>query len=75
MVLEVNVETQRLNDLLEVVPCMREPTVSPLSDTGFAIKIAVPRNTLADLIPLVRQAGGTDILVTQPQLIIPGGAV
>ena len=65
----------RLDDLLAVVPCMRKPTISPLSDDGFAVKIAVPRTELADLIPLVRQAGGTDILVTQPQLIVPGGAV
>ena len=75
VVLEINVDTARLDDLLAVVPCMRKPTISPLSDDGFAVKIAVPRTELADLIPLVRQAGGTDILVTQPQLIVPGGAV
>ena len=75
VLLEVNVDTAQLDTLLGVVPCMRKPTVSPLSDSGFAIKIAVRRNALAALIPLIRQAGGTDILVTQPQLIVPGGAL
>jgi len=74
VIVEVNVTTPRLEAVLKAVPCMREPTVSPLSGDGFAVKVAVKRSELARLIPVVRAAGGTDILVSQPQLIVPGGA-
>ena len=70
--LEVNVPGDALDAVIEVLPCMREPTVSPLhSSGGFAVKAAVPRDRLAQVIPAVRQRGGTDIIVTNPEQIVP----
>lgn len=73
VLMEVNVATERLQELLTLLPCMRKPTVSALSDAGFAVKVAVCRTELAELIPRVRNAGGRDILVSRPSMIVPGG--
>jgi len=72
VMLEVNVAAADLEGLVAVLPCMREPTVSGLrGGAGFAVKVAVPRDGLALLIPLIRQRGGTDIVVTEPSQIVP----
>ncbi|MFG0326600.1 MAG: ATP phosphoribosyltransferase [Phycisphaerales bacterium JB037] len=72
VVLEVNVAPDRLDGLVESLPCMREPTIATLrGDAGFAIKVAVLRDQLPALIPQIRALGGTDILVTQPSQIVP----
>jgi ATP phosphoribosyltransferase len=72
VMLEVNVSAADLDRLVAVLPCMREPTVSSLRGAaGFAVKVAVPREGLALLIPRIRQQGGTDIVVTEPSQIVP----
>jgi ATP phosphoribosyltransferase-like protein len=44
---------------------MRQPTLSQLAgDGGFAVKSAVPRESLPRLIPLLKQRGGTDIVIS-----------
>jgi ATP phosphoribosyltransferase-like protein len=51
---------------------MREPTVSPLHGAaGYAVKAAVPRAELAQVIPRIKAAGGTDIVVTGLSHIVP----
>lgn len=72
VMVEVNVGPDNLEQVLGVMPCMREPTVSPLShDAGFAVKAAVPRKQLAALIPILKAAGGTDIICTRLAQIVP----
>ena len=72
VMIEVNVSTEALPGVIEVLPCMREPTVSPLrSSEGFAVKAAVPRNQLTSVIPQIKARGGTDIIVTTPEQIVP----
>lgn len=72
VLLEVNVTPEDLPRLVGMLPCMRQPTVSPLfNDAGFAVKVAVPRKDLPELIPAVRAAGGTDIVVSKPAQIVP----
>jgi ATP phosphoribosyltransferase len=72
VMLEVNVSAADLDRLVAVLPCMREPTVSGLRGAGgYAVKVAVPRDGLALLIPRIRQEGGTDIVVTEPSQIVP----
>jgi ATP phosphoribosyltransferase-like protein len=71
VMIDVNVERQYLASVLEVLPSMREPTISPLSeDVGFAVRCAVPRTRLVELIPQIKARGGTDIVVTQPSQIV-----
>lgn len=70
--LEVNVEADRLDAVVRMLPCMRHPTISPLhGGTGYAVRAAVPRKDLATLIPRIKAAGGTDIVVSDPTHIVP----
>ena len=72
VMVEVNVATDRLDDLVAILPCMRVPTVSTLNgDAGYAVKVAVPRDELTSLIPLIKGKGGTDIVVTSLAQIVP----
>ena len=68
---EVNVDEERLEAVVKVLPCMREPTIATLHDgRGFAVKAAVPRRDLPDLIPAVKTSGGTDIVISRLDQII-----
>lgn len=68
---EVNVPADRVEAVVEVLPCMREPTVAPLrGGAGYAVKAAVPRAALAAVIPAIKARGGTDIIVTAPEQIV-----
>jgi ATP phosphoribosyltransferase len=72
VMLEVNVSADRLEAVVEVLPCMREPTMAPLhGDQGFALKAAVPRKDLPRVIPAIKARGGTDIVVTALAQIVP----
>ena len=71
VMVEVNVGVQELDAVIEVLPCMREPTISPLrGDAGYAVKAAVPRKDLASVIPEIRACGGTDIVVSELAQIV-----
>jgi len=71
VMIELNVPTDRLETVIEVLPCMREPTVSPMHGGGwFAVKSAVLRDQLATVIPAIKARGGCDIVVTTPEQIV-----
>ncbi len=68
---DLNVSGSSLDAVLEVLPCLREPTISPLrSQDGFAVRAAVPRADLARLIPALKARGATDIVVTSPSQLV-----
>ena len=72
VMVEVNVDSKSLEGVIKALPCMREPTVSPLrGDAGYAVKAAVPRDKLPLIIPEIKAAGGTDVVVTSLSQIIP----
>lgn len=72
VMLEVNVGSSDLERLVAILPCMREPTISTLhGSSGYAVKSAVPRKALATLIPQIKAAGGSDIVVTNLAQIVP----
>ena len=71
VMVEVNVTSDCLEAVIDVLPCMREPTISPLhGDLGYALKAAVRRDELARVIPAIKARGGTDIVVMQLSNII-----
>lgn len=71
VMVELNVTSGNLQAIVDIMPCMREPTISPLhSSKGYALKAAVLRETLATLIPHIKAAGGTDIVVTNISQIV-----
>jgi ATP phosphoribosyltransferase len=70
--IEVNAPGERLDAVVSLLPCMREATVAPLfGNSGYAVKAAVPREQLPELIPAVKAAGGSDVVVTSPSQIVP----
>lgn len=72
VMLELNVPAGRLDEIVAVLPCMREPTIASLHGSeGFAVKAAVAREALPQLIPQLRARGGTDILVAELAQLIP----
>ena len=48
---QLNVGEDRLSQVLAVVPSMKAPTVSPLSEGGFAIETVVDKRGVNTLIP------------------------
>jgi len=71
VMLEVNVHESMLEKLVEILPCMRRPTISPLlGEKAYAVKVAVPRDQLPTLIPKIKAYGGTDIIVTAPDQLV-----
>ncbi len=71
VMLEMNVESGLLETLTTMLPCMREPTVSPLHHSaGYAVKVAVRRSEVPLLIPRIKAAGGTDIVITELAQIV-----
>ncbi len=72
VMLELNVPTDKLESIVNLLPCMREPTISPLfGEAGYAVKAAVPRKDLPRLILEIKAHGGTDLVVTAPDQLIP----
>lgn len=71
VMVEVNVSAERLSDVIATLPCMRHPTVAPLNGSeGFAVKAAVPSADLPRVIPRIKAAGGTDIVVSAIHQIV-----
>ena len=71
VMLEVNVTGDLLEQVVEILPCMKTPTVAQLHDgRGYAVKVAVPRDVLPTLIPKISQRGGTDIVVSPVSQIV-----
>ena len=72
VMVEVNVPSDRLDAVVAVLPCMRKPTVSPLFENeGYAVKVAIPRERLPEVIPAVKEAGATDVVVSALSQIVP----
>ncbi|MBW2277271.1 MAG: ATP phosphoribosyltransferase [Deltaproteobacteria bacterium] len=72
VMVEVNVPEAKLNEVIGALPCMREPTLSPLhGGAGYAVKAAVPREQLPQVIPEIKRRGGTDVVVTNLAQIVP----
>ncbi len=65
VMVEVNIAQHNLEALVRILPSMREPTISTLhGDSGYAVKAAVPKGVLAQVIPHIKSCGGTDIVVS-----------
>ena len=59
----LNVERSNLPDILALLPALRRPTVSPLSDEGWvALNTILEERTVRDLIPRLKAAGAEGIV-------------
>jgi ATP phosphoribosyltransferase len=72
VMLEVNASAECLDAVVAALPAMRRATVAPLfGNNGYAVKAAVPRDLLPLVIPAVKAAGGTDVVVSRLAQIVP----
>lgn len=72
VMMDMNVQRKDLDAVLGVLPTLRTPTVSPLSNSDWvAIRSAVPRKELALIIPKLKTAGAHDIVTAAPEQLIP----
>ncbi len=71
VLLEMNIESGRLDHLIARLPAMKSPTVARLyGSEDYAVKVAVPRADVARLIPELKRLGATDILETEIRKVI-----
>lgn len=69
---ELNVTEDFLEAVISILPRMREPTIASLhGGSGLAVKAAVPRAALPELLPALKERGATDIVVSRLEQIIP----
>jgi ATP phosphoribosyltransferase len=71
VLIKLNVSEADREAVLKVVPSMKAPTVSPLTDGGFAIETVVEKRGVNRLIPELLAAGATDILELPISKIVP----
>ena len=63
VLLEMNCQSKDIEKIVSLLPAMRSPTVGKLFNSeAYAVRAAVLKNTVKDLIPKLKQAGATDIL-------------
>ncbi|MCR5288702.1 MAG: ATP phosphoribosyltransferase [Treponema sp.] len=63
VMLEMNCTKDKFDSLVKGLPAMRSPTVAPLyGDNGYALKIAVRKSEVPNLLPKLKELGATDIL-------------
>lgn len=71
VLLDMNVPASGLEAVVRLLPAMKSPTIQKLyGDDAYAVRAAVPREQVSRLIPLLRQAGATDLLQTEVQRVI-----
>lgn len=69
--LNFNVTTAKLEEVLKGLPSMRSPTVTKLQgDEGYAISTAVLSEEVPALVPVLKAHGATDILVLPIQQLV-----
>ncbi len=72
VMVEVNVSAEKLESVIQVLPCMRQPTIARLhGEEGYAVRAAVPRKDLPHVIVEIKRRGGTDIVVTNLGQLVP----
>jgi ATP phosphoribosyltransferase len=72
VMLEMNVPKDVFPNLVTGLPAMRSPTVAPLyGDNGYAVKIAVKKSEVSDLIPRLKRLGAGDIVEYDLRKVVP----
>jgi ATP phosphoribosyltransferase len=70
--LKMNAPKSSLEKILEMLPSMRNPTVSPLADEEWiAIEIIAEERRVRDLIPMLQNLGATGIIEYPLNKVIP----
>jgi len=71
VMLEMNIPKEQFESLSSL-PAMRSPTVAPLfADAGYAVKIAVKKHEVPDIIPKLKKLGALDIVEYDLRKVVP----
>jgi len=71
VMLEMNIPKEHFESLASL-PAMRSPTVAPLfADAGYAVKIAVNKHEVPDIIPKLKKLGALDIVEYDLRKVVP----
>ncbi|MEZ5162632.1 MAG: ATP phosphoribosyltransferase [Fimbriimonadaceae bacterium] len=71
VMVEANVESACLDAIMAIFPAMKQPTVSELAgNQGYAVKAAVERDQIFQLIPSLKHAGASDIVITNISKVV-----
>ncbi len=63
VLVKLNVSASDLDEVIELLPSLKSPTVSELfGDGGFAVEAVVPKRTMNTLIPALSDAGASGII-------------
>lgn len=72
VLVKLNVGEAQLDQVVELLPAMRAPTVSRLAEEGFyAVETIVPKAKINELIPRLKSLGAEDILELPITKIVP----
>lgn len=71
--LKMNVPSDKLEKVLEILPAMKHPTVSPLYNNGgwVALEVVIDQHRVRELIPALKEAGAQDIIEYPLNKVIP----
>jgi ATP phosphoribosyltransferase len=70
--LKLNVEQKNLAALLKLLPAMKKPTISQLSDDGWsALEVIIEEKTVKRLLPQLKRAGAQGIIEYPLNKVIP----
>ena len=70
--LKLNVSKENLEAVCRIVPALRKPTVSPLSEEGwYALETIVDESVVRDIIPKLKRAGAEGIIELPLNKVIP----
>lgn len=70
--LKMNVKSKSLKDILDLLPALRRPTISGLSEPGwFAIETVIDEKIVRTLVPRLKDAGATGIIEYPLNKVIP----
>ncbi len=70
--LKMNISQENLNSLLAILPAMKNPTISSLSDEGwYAVETIIDEHVVRDLIPGLRRIGAEGIIEYPLNKVIP----
>ena len=70
--LKLNIEKSKLNEVIEVMPALRRPTVSSLADDSWvALETVIEKKVSRELIPALKRMGAEGIVEYPLNKIVP----
>ena len=70
--LKMNVEKSKVDNVVSILPAMKNPTISTLYDPAWAaVEIIVDEKIVRELIPKLKREGASDIIEYPLNKVIP----